>query len=76
MNPMTAGLPDVKTNSLLTPRETTFQDFKSFLNLQQLIVLLITIFILSGCGGGGSGGSSDNPGNQSQPGETVINGKA
>ena len=40
-------------------------------------VILITVFLLSlsACGGGGSDTPKD-PGNQSQPGETVINGKA
>jgi hypothetical protein len=47
----------------------------------KLTVSLIAVFLisLSACGGGGGSGSSDtadDPGNQSQPGETVINGKA
>ena len=36
-------------------------------------LLLIATFTLSACGGGGS---SNTPANHSQPGETVINGKA
>ena len=43
------------------------------------IILLscLAVLIVAGCGGGGGGNSpANNPGNQSQPGETVINGKA
>ena len=48
------------------------------MKFQKLTVMLFTAFLLTACGGGGGGGNdaSSNPGNQSQPGETVINGKA
>jgi hypothetical protein len=38
-------------------------------------VFVFAVFLLSACGGGGSD-ASNTPGNQSQPGETIINGKA
>ena len=49
------------------------------MKFQKLTVILIAVFLfsLSACGGGGGGGDTPkDPGNQSQPGETVINGKA
>lgn len=48
------------------------------MKFQKLTIIFITVFLLSACGGGGGGGSDSlkDPGNQSQPGETVINGKA
>ena len=40
-------------------------------------VFVFAVFLLSACGGGGGGSDASNtPGNQSQPGETIINGKA
>lgn len=43
-------------------------------------LLFVALLTLSACGGGGGGGSdgapSADPGNQAQPGETVINGRA
>jgi hypothetical protein len=48
------------------------------MKFQKLTVIVFTVLLLTACGGGGGGGSdaSSTPGNQSQPGETVINGKA
>lgn len=42
--------------------------------LAPVCLLLLAVLALTACGGGGD--SSSNPGAQSQPGETVINGKA
>ena len=48
------------------------------MKFQKLTVILIAVFLLSlsACGGGGGSDAPKDPGNQSQPGETVINGKA
>jgi len=49
------------------------------MKFQKMTAILIAVFLLclSACGGGGGGGDTpNNPNNQSQPGETVINGKA
>lgn len=48
------------------------------MKFQKKTVILITVFLLSlsACGGGGGSDTPKDPGNQSQPGETVINGKA
>lgn len=47
------------------------------MKFQKLTAIVFTVLLFTACGGGGGGGdASSNPGNQSQPGETVINGKA